>query len=117
MLSMLGRFFVSVAFAVIYLYGTELFPTVIRTSTMGVGITFARAGNMIAPYLADVVSWIYLGVGDMISLNLADALSGLMSLPHEISLPDGCGDRVERTVLCFMELFPDLTPSFQLNLL
>ena len=55
-LSMLGRFFVSVAFAVIYVYGAELFPTVIRTSTMGVGIAFARVGNMIAPYLADVVS-------------------------------------------------------------
>ncbi|KAK7108509.1 organic cation transporter protein-like isoform X2 [Littorina saxatilis] len=54
LLSTMGRFFVSIAFAVIYLYGTELFPTMIRTSTMGVGITFARVGNIVSPYLADV---------------------------------------------------------------
>ena len=46
----LGRFFVSVAFAVIYVYGAELFPTVIRTSTMGVGVC-VRA-RMRAPPLA-----------------------------------------------------------------
>nr|KAG5711009.1 hypothetical protein BaRGS_013743 [Batillaria attramentaria] len=53
-LSMIGRFFDCVAFAVIYLFAAELFPTVVRSSTIGVGVTLSRVGNFVAPYLADV---------------------------------------------------------------
>ena len=55
-LSMTGRFFVCIAFSTIYIYGAELFPTVIRGSAMGVGVTFSRTGAIISPYLADMVS-------------------------------------------------------------
>nr|KAG5698235.1 hypothetical protein BaRGS_024042 [Batillaria attramentaria] len=55
-LSSLGRFFVCISFALIYLYGAELFPTVVRSSAMSFGVTFSRIGNMIAPYIADVDS-------------------------------------------------------------
>nr|KAG5691467.1 hypothetical protein BaRGS_017310 [Batillaria attramentaria] len=54
-LSMTGRFFGCSAFSIIYLYGPELFPTIIRSSTMGIGVTFARIGSIIAPYIADLV--------------------------------------------------------------
>ncbi|KAK7476039.1 hypothetical protein BaRGS_00032746 [Batillaria attramentaria] len=53
-LSMTGRFFGCSAFSIIYLYGPELFPTIIRSSTMGIGVTFARIGSIIAPYIADL---------------------------------------------------------------
>lgn len=53
-LAMVGRFCVCSAYGVIYLYGAELFPTVVRASTMGVGVTFSRIGGIISPYIADV---------------------------------------------------------------
>ena len=55
-LSITGRFFVSVAFSTLYIYGAELFPTVIRASVMGVGVTFSRLAGIASPFLADVVS-------------------------------------------------------------
>lgn len=55
-LSYFGRFFVCMSFGVIYLYGPELFPTVVRASVMSFTITFARIGGILSPYLADVVS-------------------------------------------------------------
>ena len=55
-LSMLGRFAVCIAFGTIYVYGAELYPTVVRASAMGVGVTFSRFGSILSPYIADVVS-------------------------------------------------------------
>ncbi|KAL8595352.1 hypothetical protein ACOMHN_020105 [Nucella lapillus] len=52
-LASIGRFFVCIAFSSLYIYGAEIFPTVIRASTMGLGVTFARFGGLVAPYLAD----------------------------------------------------------------
>ena len=59
-LSMVGRFYVCICYGVIYIHGAELFPTVIRGSAMGVGVTFSRFGGLLSPYLADVVSLIWL---------------------------------------------------------
>lgn len=53
---MAGRLFVCTAYGVIYVYGAELFPTVIRASAMGTGVTISRVGSLLSPYLADVVS-------------------------------------------------------------
>ncbi|XP_070190982.1 organic cation transporter protein-like [Littorina saxatilis] len=53
-LGMTGRFAVCIAFATIYVYGAELFPTVVRSSAMAVGVTFSRFGSILSPYLADV---------------------------------------------------------------
>ncbi|KAK7108455.1 hypothetical protein V1264_016193 [Littorina saxatilis] len=53
-LCMTGRLFVCTAYGVIYVYGAELFPTVIRASAMGTGVTVSRVGSLISPYLADV---------------------------------------------------------------
>ncbi|XP_070184251.1 organic cation transporter protein-like [Littorina saxatilis] len=53
-LSMIGRFCVCICYSVIYMFGAELFPTVIRGSAMGMGVTFSRIGGLLSPYLADV---------------------------------------------------------------
>jgi len=55
-LSMIGRFAVCIAFATIYVYGAEVFPTVVRSSAMSTGVTFSRFGSVFSPYVADVVS-------------------------------------------------------------
>lgn len=53
-LSLLGKFGASAAFAIIFVYSAELFPTILRNSLMGVACLFARVGGMISPYIADL---------------------------------------------------------------
>ena len=53
---MLGKVGASAAFAVIYIWSAELYPTIARNAAMGASSGFARLGGMIAPYIADLVS-------------------------------------------------------------
>lgn len=46
-----GRFCISCSFAVIYNYSTELFPTVIRNSAMGLGSMCARTSGVLTPFV------------------------------------------------------------------
>ena len=55
-LANVGKFGVSAAFAVIYVWSAELFPTMVRNSGMGSSSMMARVGGMICPYIADLVS-------------------------------------------------------------
>lgn len=55
-LSLIGKLGASAAFAVIYIYSSELFPTVVRNGGMGVSSMSARVGSMASPYIADLVS-------------------------------------------------------------
>ncbi|GFN79336.1 solute carrier family 22 member 13 [Plakobranchus ocellatus] len=54
LLSLVGKFGASAAFAVIYIYSAELFPTVMRNSGMGMCSLSARIGGILAPYIADL---------------------------------------------------------------
>jgi OCT family organic cation transporter-like MFS transporter 4/5 len=55
-LAMLGKVGISAAYAIIYVWSAELYPTVIRNAGMGLSSTFANMGGMISPYIADIVS-------------------------------------------------------------
>lgn len=52
-IAMLGRFGVSAAYAIIGLYTTELFPTEVRSSGIGVSSMIGHIGSMIAPFAVD----------------------------------------------------------------
>lgn len=56
LLAMIGKFCISTAFAGIYIYSTELFPTVIRGFAMGSFNIGARIAVMISPYILKLVS-------------------------------------------------------------
>ncbi|XP_070190409.1 organic cation transporter protein-like isoform X4 [Littorina saxatilis] len=51
-LSMIGKFGVSAAFAIIYVFSAELFPTMVRNSGMGASSLCARIGGIASPYVA-----------------------------------------------------------------
>ena len=55
-LANVGKFGISAAFAVIYVWSAELFPTMVRNSGMGSSSMMARVGGMVCPYIADLVS-------------------------------------------------------------
>ena len=51
MTALAGRFCISAAYAVLYVYSAELFPTVVRNAGMGVSSLSARVGGMVAPFI------------------------------------------------------------------
>lgn len=50
-LSQIGKFGVTCAFAIIYVYAAELFPTVLRSTGMGMSSVMARVGSILAPII------------------------------------------------------------------
>ena len=59
LLSLVGKVGSSAAFATIFLYSAEFFPTIIRNSALGVANFSARVGGMLAPYIVDLVRQFY----------------------------------------------------------
>lgn len=57
---MIGRLCIASVFAVVILYTSDLFPTVIRASAIGTSSTFSHIGSISAPYIVDllgIVAW------------------------------------------------------------
>lgn len=54
-LAMIGKLGSAAAFAVIYVFSAELYPTVVRNAGMGASSCCARIGGILAPYVADSV--------------------------------------------------------------
>lgn len=55
-LALVGKLGAAAAFAIVYVYSSELFPTVVRNGALGAASMFARAGGMISPYISDMVN-------------------------------------------------------------
>lgn len=60
---MLGKFGITSAFAMLYVFTAELYPTLVRNMAVGVGSMASRVGSIIAPY------FVYLGEMHLISLS------------------------------------------------
>ncbi|XP_067676240.1 organic cation transporter protein-like [Haliotis asinina] len=54
LLAMIGKLGSTGGFLIMYIFSSELFPTVIRHSATGASSSCARTGAMIAPYIVDV---------------------------------------------------------------
>lgn len=54
---MMGKSFNAAAYAVIYMFSAELFPTVIRNSCLGISSVCARVGGILGDYVLLLVSF------------------------------------------------------------
>ncbi|KAM9731874.1 organic cation/carnitine transporter 2 isoform 14-T14 [Dama dama] len=86
-LVMVGKFGVTAAFSMVYVYTAELYPTVVRNMGVGVSSTASRLGSILSPY------FIYLGAYDrflpyilMGSLTILTAILTLF-LPETFGIP------------------------------
>ncbi|KAL0830657.1 hypothetical protein ABMA28_002794 [Loxostege sticticalis] len=52
-LGIIGVLFSYMIFVVVYLFCSEMFPTVVRNAAIGISSMMARVGSMIAPFVAD----------------------------------------------------------------
>ncbi|XP_027836144.1 solute carrier family 22 member 6-A-like isoform X5 [Aphis gossypii] len=53
--TLVARFFVSALFSTIVLFISELYPTIIRNTGIGMLLTFSQIGSIIAPYIVDIL--------------------------------------------------------------
>uniref|UniRef100_G1SL73 Solute carrier family 22 (organic cation/zwitterion transporter), member 4 n=2 Tax=Oryctolagus cuniculus TaxID=9986 RepID=G1SL73_RABIT len=86
-LVMMGKFGVTAAFAMVYVYTAELYPTVVRNMGVGVSSMASRLGSILSPY------FVYLGAYDrflpyilMGSLTILTAILTLF-LPESFGAP------------------------------
>ncbi|CAL1539490.1 unnamed protein product [Lymnaea stagnalis] len=98
MLSMIGKFGAAGLMGTSFLWLTELFPTSIRSSGLGVSSSFARGGAMLAPY---IVLW-----GSMITEhNMGGALpfivvcaASVLAFLFNLSLPETNQEELPATI-------------------
>ncbi|GAB6023621.1 hypothetical protein CHUAL_008389 [Chamberlinius hualienensis] len=91
-LATLGKFGAAAAFAVIYVFTAELYPTGIRNNGIAFSSFAGHLGSVIAPYIAQLTTvnaYLPLAIFGLCSL-----ISGLMGL----SLPETLGKRLPETI-------------------
>ncbi|GFR15265.1 organic cation transporter protein [Trichonephila clavata] len=90
-LGLVGKFFVSGSFRLLYLYTAEIFPTGVRNVTLGSCSMCARLGSILAPFIRDLGKATHSAVPNSLYAFLA-LTSGLLALllpeTRGLDLPD-----------------------------
>ncbi|CAH1265416.1 SLC22A4 [Branchiostoma lanceolatum] len=92
-LAMLGKFGIAASYAIVFLYATELFPTVVRNVGVGVSSFSSRVGGIIAPFAMylERVSSIHVPLALFGALSILAGLAALL-------LPETKGRKMTQTI-------------------
>ncbi|XP_022293454.2 organic cation transporter protein-like [Crassostrea virginica] len=96
-LAMLGKIGAAAAYAVIYVWSAELYPTVVRNVGMGASSSCARIGGIVSPYIFDLSTIVDGRFGQALPLvvfGVSSVLAGLLSL----ILPETLGANLPETI-------------------
>ena len=95
-LASIGKMGASAAFAIVFVYSAELFPTPVRNSAIGLCSTLARIGALLAPVIAGLDSYLsflpFLIMGG--SAILVGSLSFLLPETRGCKLPESIEEAV-----------------------
>ncbi|XP_046742427.1 uncharacterized protein LOC124409078 [Diprion similis] len=92
-LFLIGKFAITAAFGILYVYTAELFPTAVRSCAVGLSSTMARIGAMIAPF-APMLSTVTPGL-PLMCFAAAPLLAAILTA---LLLPETRGRRLPNTV-------------------
>ena len=57
-MSLLGKAFITLAYSVVYVYGSEIFPTEVRNIGVGASSMFECIGGLVAPTIGGILVYI-----------------------------------------------------------
>ncbi|PNF42889.1 hypothetical protein B7P43_G12899 [Cryptotermes secundus] len=105
LLFLLGKFSITISFTVVYVYTTEMFPTELRHSLLGVCAMVGRIGSMVAPqtpllerYLESLPLFLFGGMSmlsGVFSLSFPETLNS--KLPDTVIEAENIGKKALRT--------------------
>ena len=103
-LSVIGKFFVTISFAIIYPYSSELFPTVLRTTGTGAGCMLSRVAGAVASWVSLLVTvniFVPTTIYGLVAL-VAAGLAMLLPEPEVNHLPDSIeeGEKIKIGLPC-----------------
>ncbi|XP_053401994.1 organic cation transporter protein-like [Mercenaria mercenaria] len=96
-LALVGKMGLSAGFSTVYIFSSELFPTVVRNAGMGASSCMARVGGMVAPYVADLDRL----VGGKFGVALPQVIFGSLSIVGGIAaifLPETLNKYLPETI-------------------
>jgi MFS family permease len=100
-LSLITRFCVSGVYNIIYTYSTEVYPTVVRSSGLGMNSVFGRVGGMIFPLILEIlqekITFVFIALIG-IALFLVMFLPETMGKPLTDMIPEVKSRITDRTI-------------------
>jgi OCT family organic cation transporter-like MFS transporter 4/5 len=91
-LLLIGKFFISISFAVAYLVTAEVFPTAVRNVAVSYGSFWARVGGIVAPFIGQLDD--YKSYLPIVIFGAASIVAGLVCL----LLPESTGMELPQTL-------------------
>lgn len=92
---MVGKFLITSAYQVIYLYCSELYPTTLRTRGLGLTSMMGRLGAIISPFINDILGGYHWAIPStifgVISM-LAGSLTCMLPETNNLDLPETVAD-------------------------
>ncbi|XP_068221444.1 solute carrier family 22 member 3-like [Palaemon carinicauda] len=92
---MIGKFLITSAYQVIYLYCSELYPTTLRTRGLGLTSMMGRLGAIISPFINDKLGGYHWAIPSTIfgiTSMIAGSLTCLLPETNNVDLPETVAD-------------------------